>query len=650
MPKLSQLGHALRQRIQVYARRGGRIPQALSALAPLDLRIVGRVVLQSVLVGVAAGLLGALFFFLLEYTQTLVLERGVGYIPLRAQGELGSFSLVPGVFRPWLLMLVPAMGGLLCGLVVQLAREARGGGGNATIDAFHHHGGIIRRRVIWVKMLASLCSLGSGGAGGREGPTMLIGGALGSLVGRLLHVNSRERRILLVAGVAAGISAVFRTPLGAALLAVEFLYKDGFESDALIPAVLASVVSYSLVVALFGQSTLFGHVPRVPLVLVHLPLYALLALLVSAMGALFVKALQVSHRGFTALPIPAWLRPALGGLLLGVFTTPIIVLVGRHVDAAGQGLGLLGGGYGAVQAAISGAQWLPQGWFGVQLLVMLAFAKVLASALTIGSEGSAGDFAPSLAIGGLLGGAFGRAVQLLSGDPRISPAAFALVGMGVLYGGVANVPLSALILVCELAGNYDLLVPLMLALGISYVALRKVNLYAAQVPTQGESPAHRQALLLETFRSARVREVVPLSRPYSSFSENTTAGVMLDKLVEVDWQDVFPILDANGKALGLVTAESLRVVAAQSEAMEWAVAVDLMQPLVFVSLDDDLRSATERLLSNSLRALPVLNEVGKVVGLLDETDITQWHLSGAPEVTKSALPPSRPSWELPFRR
>src|SRR6185295_16336690 len=115
----------------------------------------------------------------------------------------------------------------------------------ATIDAFHHDRGVVRPRVIWVKCLASICTLGTGGAGGREGPTMQIGGALGALASRMLRVSLRERRILLVAGVAAGISAVFRTPLGAALLAVEVLYRDGFESDALIPSVLASVISYA---------------------------------------------------------------------------------------------------------------------------------------------------------------------------------------------------------------------------------------------------------------------------------------------------------------------------------------------------------------------------------------------------------------------
>ena len=119
----------------------------------------------------------------------------------------------------------------------------------------------------------------------------------------------------------------------------------------------------------------------------------------------------------------------------------------------------------------------------MQLLLLLALAKMVASSLTIGSGGSAGDFAPSLAIGGLLGGAFGRAAELLLADPRIDPGAFALVGMGAFYGGIAHVPLSALVLVCELAGSYDLLVPLMLAQGIAFVALRKRSLYDAQVPT-----------------------------------------------------------------------------------------------------------------------------------------------------------------------
>jgi CIC family chloride channel protein len=470
------------------------LPRLFGNDGPLDLRILGRAVLQAAAVGLACGLLGAVFLSALDRAQHWVLEVLAGYQPLRAQGETGAALVAARPFRPWLLLVLPALGGLLCGLATRRWPDARGGGGDAMIAAFHHRQGAMPARLIPVKMLASICTLGSGGAGGREGPTMLIGGAVGSLVGRLFAAAPRERRILMLAGVAAGIAAVFRTPLGAALLAVEILYKDGFESDALIPAVLASVMSYSVVISIHGKTTLFGHpAGGFPFVPAHLVLYGLLAALVALLAIGFLRTLRLVRRSCARLPLPRWALPGLGGLALGALVTPILVLAGSRIGNPGQGFGILGGGYGAVQLAISGAPWLPGGWSAVGLLAALALAKLMAAALTIGSGGSAGDFAPALAMGGLLGGAFGHTAQLLLGDPRIDPGAFALVGMGAFYGGVAHVPLAALVLVCEMAGNYDLLVPLMLALGISCVALRRHALYEAQVATQGDSPVYRRS-------------------------------------------------------------------------------------------------------------------------------------------------------------
>ena len=475
--------------------RARKPQQALHAMltdaSGMDLTVIGRTLLHAALVGAAAGLVGAAFFAGLEYLQRLLLEDLGGYHPLRAAGEnfLGP-SHIEHKFRPWLLVLLPAVGALASGIISQLAPETRGGGGDAMINAFHHAGGIIRRRVIWVKALASFFTLGTGGSGGREGPTMQIGGALGSTVGRLLRVTPAERRILMVAGVAAGIAAVFRTPLGAALLAVEVLYHDDFESDALIPAVLASVVAYSIVISIYGESTLFAQPSRFPFVPGHLWLYGLMALLVALLANLFVRTLRTVQGVTVRLAVPEWAKPALGGLTLGVFAVPLILLVGWQVGQPGQGVGLMGGGYGAVQVAISGAPWLPPGWSAVALLGGLCIAKIFASSLTIGSGGSAGDFAPSMVIGGLFGGAFGRAVQLLSDDPRINPAAFSLIAMGTFYGGLAHAPLSSLIMVCELAGSYDLLVPLMLAEGIAFIALRNRSLYHAQLPSRRYSPAH----------------------------------------------------------------------------------------------------------------------------------------------------------------
>src|SRR5450432_1797223 len=262
----------------------------LKEATPVDLRIVGRTLLHALLVGVVAGLMGAAFFALLEIVQRFVLEYVAGYRILRASGETFMTELdAARPFRWWLLLFLPAVGALASGLISQLAPETRGGGGDAMIDAFHQKGGVIRRRVAGIKALASLFTLGTGGAGGREGPTMQIGGALGSWVGRVLKVSTSERRILMVAGVAAGIAAVFRTPLGAALLAVEVLYRDDFESDALIPAVLASVVAYSVVISIYGESTLFAQPSRFPFVPGHLWLYGIMAIVVAVLAGLFVR-------------------------------------------------------------------------------------------------------------------------------------------------------------------------------------------------------------------------------------------------------------------------------------------------------------------------------------------------------------------------
>lgn len=617
--------------------RGARsyLPIFFAASAPLDLRILGRMLWRAALVGAGAGLLGALFFAAVEIFQRLLLDHLAGYAVLRAHGETFARGIATGEFRPWLLCLLPAVGGLACGLLTRKVPEARGGGGDSMMEAFHLRGGAIRRRVIPTKMLASTAVLATGGAGGREGPTMLVGGAIGSLVGRVLGVSARERRVLLIAGVAAGISAVFRTPLGAALLAVEILYKDGFESDALVPSVLASVVAYSIVISIFGESTLFSHAPRYPFLAAQLPLYALLAVALSLCAIGFLTLFRAVQRGAARLPGPVWLRPAIGGLLLGLLATPIVWLVGERLGSAGQGLGILGGGYGAAQTAISGAPWLTGGWTAVGLLCLLAVAKMAAASLTIGTGGSAGDFAPSLAIGALLGGAFGRAAQLLLADPSIDPGAFALVGMGVFYGGIAHVPLAALVLVCELAGNYDLLVPLMLALAIGFIALRRQSLYPAQVASPRESPVHRDALLLDALTSIRVADLAARSGPHASFAPATPAGEMLAAAGEATGQAVFPVIDGGGVLRGLVSADSLRVLAADRDGTAWAVAADLMMPPITVTGSDDLRRTADRLVANGLREIPVVGADGGIVGFIDEAEIARVVLAAAARAEES---------------
>jgi CIC family chloride channel protein len=605
---------------------------------PLSFQLLGRTLLHAALVGAAAGLIGSLFVAGLEILQRVLLEGLTGYLPLKAAGEL-VLDAKPAEWRPWLLWIVPGIGALLGGAVSRLAPETRGGGSDAIIDAFHNHKGVVRRRVPAVKLLASILCLGTGGSGGREGPTMQIGGSIGSIVGRYLNVSERERRILLVAGTAAGMAAVFRTPLGAALLAVEVLHRDDFESDALVPSVLASVVAYSVFISFFGEATLFAHAPRYPFVPSHLPLYALLAVLISIVASVFLATLRAVQRLSARTKVPDWVKPGLGGLALGVFATPIILFIGPHVGQPGQGLGILGGGYGAAQVAISGAHWFPEGWSGVELLLMLGVVKILATSLTVGTGGSAGDFGPSLVMGGIFGGAFGRAAQLLFHDPRLDPGAFALVGMGIFYGGLAHVPIASLVMTCELAGSYDLLVPLMLAEGIAFVMLRHRALYHAQVGTRRDSPAHRDDLIFDVLKGIKVGAVVVRDRPYTAFARQTRAAEVIEKVATSEWQDAFPVLGPDGKLEGMISVDVLRTMATDPDLSRIALADDMMQAPVAIGVDDDLHVALETMLKEGVRELLVVEKGGKIVGFLDEAEITQiYHATTArvPRAPESA--------------
>lgn len=611
------------------------VEQGFAARTPLTLQLLGRFLLHAAAVGAAVGVASVLFVEGLELTQHFVLERLAGYIPLRAAGEGHGFAGV-AAFRPWLLLVLPAVGALLGGVLSTLAPETRGGGSDAIIKAFHHGDGVVRRRVPIVKVLASIATLGFGGSGGREGPTMQIGGSIGSIVGRYLGVSVRERRILLVAGAAAGMAAVFRTPLGAALLAVEVLHRDDFESDALVPSVLASVVSYSVFISIFGEGTLFAHADKYRFVPVHLPLYVLMALVVSGAAAAFVGTMRAVQRLTDKIRVPPWLRPALGGLALGALATPIVWLLGSRMGE-GQGLGILGGGYGSAQIAITGASWFPDGWRGVEVLLMLGVVKIVATSLTVGTGGSAGDFGPSMVMGGLFGGAFGRAAQLVLHDPRIDAGAFALVGMGTFYGGLAHVPIGSLVMTCELAGSYDLLVPLMLTEGVAFLLLRGTTLYEAQVRTKRDSPAHRDDLIVDLLKELRVDSVIVKDRPLVAFRRDTPAREVIRGVAGADWQDAFPVLSDGGELVGVVTTDILRAASSEPDLGTVALADDMMAAPVSVRETEDLHAALEVMLANGMRELLVTDVDGKVVGVVDEAEITAAYLAAT-----ARMPPSGP--------
>lgn len=236
--------------------------------------------------------------------------------------------------RPWLLPVVTTLGGLISGVIVfSLAPEAEGHGTDAAIDAIHHRGGRLRARVPPVKLVSAAITIGSGGSGGREGPAAQISAGFGSLLGQWLHLAPRDRRIAVAAGMGAGIGAIFRAPLGGAVMAAEILYIHDLEIEALIPSLIASIVGYSVYGAIEGWQPIFGAQPELgfdhPLVLVY---YALLGLICGGGGLLYAKTFYGVTAIFHHLKLPRWLKPALGGLLVGLIGLEV---KGRSTPATG---------------------------------------------------------------------------------------------------------------------------------------------------------------------------------------------------------------------------------------------------------------------------------------------------------------------------
>lgn len=431
-----------------------------------------RLIIDALLLGVVGCLAAQVFTLLLRGAEIVFLGWLAAYQPPALPEEGGVLREVVGAYSLWLIPLSTTLGGLLSGILVfGLAPEAEGHGTDSAVKAFHRAGGFIRYRVPGLKMIASALTIGSGGAAGREGPTALIAAGIGSIYAGLLKRPDEERRLLVLMGMAAGLSAIFRSPLGCAIFAVEVLYSDvEYESCALFYTIVASLVAYVLNGFFVGWQPLF-QVPQgltIPGLVDH-GWFLMLGLAGGLMATLIPVVFYGVRDAFHALRVPPHIKPAIGGLGVGLMA-----------------LGLpqvLGGGYGWIQEAIDGR-------LTATLLVTLLFAKTLAFALTVSSGGSGGVFAPCLFVGAMLGGLLGK----LFGQP---PAAFVIVGIVAVFGAAARVPFATLLMVAEMTGGYQLLVPAAVALTVSCSIqvtlsnrLKYNSLYEAQVPTRADSPAH----------------------------------------------------------------------------------------------------------------------------------------------------------------
>jgi len=585
-------------------------------LKAFDFKSAGKWFLLSAMIGIVAGLGAIVFQFLSQFVFYVALFQASGYAPEEPRGEYKFFSHEHTEFTPWKIVAVMIGGGLASGwLVFKFAPEAAGHGTDAAIESFHHERGMIRSRVPLIKTIASAVTLGTGGSGGREGPIAQIGAGFGSYLGTRLKLSDRDRRIMVAAGMGAGVGSIFRAPLAGALFAGEILYKDAeIESDAIVPAAISSIIGYSVYCLSLPENLrftpLFGPELRFTLSSpLELAPYALLAVILSFAAVMFIKMFYGGHQLFDRLSLPPQYRAALGAGMAGLFGLGVYYWFGGNADA----LAVLCTGYGAIQKVVD-----TEATMTISLLLAIVVGKMITTTCTISSGGSGGVFGPSMVIGGCLGGAVGRYFHDIWPEIVHQPQAYAIVGMAGFFAGAAHAPISTIIMVSEMTGNYQLLLPSMWVSTLCFLFCRRWTLYQKQVASRLESPAHRGDFIVDVLEGIKVGDVFVPGRPVVLVPESMTLDKIVHLLAETH-ESYFPVVNADEKVVGIFSARDVRTYLYDETIWNLAIAEDIMvTDIVSVTPEDDLNTALQRFTSLNLDELPVFDAAGegKLLGML----------------------------------
>jgi CIC family chloride channel protein len=625
-------------------------------LSGTRLRNQARLLGAAVLVGVVAGLGAIVFSLACNVVVYFALNRGAGYHPVEPANEHAPSWLPPFAsdLRPWALLLIPTVGGVISGvLVFSIAPEAEGHGTDAVIAAYHNPKGRIRYRVPFVKTIASAITIGSGGSGGREGPIAQIGAGFGFFLGDLLRMRPAERRVLMAAGMGAGVAAIFRAPLAGALFAAEVLYfSPEFEPEVIMPAGLASVVSYCT----FGLFLRDGWQPlfNTPNLTFDNPWqlgpYLLLALVMIFLAMIYTRSFYGLTNLFHRIPLPRHVKPAVGALLTGA--VGLALYLGFRASGNGNTfvLSVLSFGYGSLQAALDDSITAAvggQALAAAAVLLAIALGKILTTGLTIGSGGSGGVFGPSMVIGGCAGGALGLVLQFVCGHlgmPAVAPApaAFVLVGMAGFFAAAAKTPFSTIIIVSEMTGNYNLLLPALFVCTLTFLFSDKQSLYRNQVVSRAASPAHQGSWVREVLVGMQVSQFLSPNWAGPTLHPNDSIVGVIDRFDPASG-DILPVIDEDRRLLGVVCLEEVHVAAQAPHAFPLLLAVDLMRRIERpLRPDDTLDRAMELFNDNDLLALPVVDKDRRVLGVVRRYDAANAYLRRLHEPRT----PSSPSLDI----
>ena len=547
-----------------------------------------------ILMAMAVGLLGGYgavgFRWLILFVQdTLFGNGGEGFL---------EYLLT----LPWYAKLYPPIiGGLLVGPIVYFfAREAKGHGVPEVMESVALKGGVIRKRIVVIKSLASAICIGSGGSVGREGPIVQIGSAIGSTFGQIMGVSVDRMRTLVGCGAAAGIAATFNAPIAGVMFAMEIILGE-FGIATFSPIVVSSVMATVISRAYLGNYPAFV-VPHYTLVSIsEIPLYMILGIIAGLIGVFFTTLLYKSEDLFDAWKIPEYTKAAIGGLMIGT-----IGIFFPHI---------FGVGYDAIGLAL--LEKLP--WI---IILALVFIKILATSLTIGSGGSGGIFAPSLFVGSMTGGAFGYLVHTLLPATTATAGAYSLVGMGAVVAATTHGPITAILILFEMTGDYKIILPLMLSCIIASILasqIKRESIYTTKLIRRGTDI--RAGKEVNVMKSLLVEDA--MTHEVETISENMPLRDLL-KFTLSSKHSSFPVVNNEGLLTGILTFQDFKGVIYEEGLEDLVVAKEFSTAKVItINKNENLDTALKKIGFRNIEQLPVVDENNprKIIGILSRRDV-----------------------------
>ncbi len=545
-------------------------------------------VILAAIIGVIGGYGAIGFRYLIYFFQGLFVSQG--------ENLIHSLEMLPWYTK----VIIPPLGGLVVGpLIYFLAREAKGHGVPEVMEAIVLHGGRIRPRVVFVKALASAITLGTGGSVGREGPIVQIGSAMGSTIGQLLKFSQQRIKTLVACGAAAGIAATFNAPIAGVFFSVEIILGN-FAINTFSPIVVSSVLATVISHYYLGNTPAFT-IPSYMLKSVwEFPLYLVLGVIIAGVGLIFMRSIVWMEKGFDHLRIPEYLKASVGVIPLG-----ILLCWFPHI---------YGNGYETIGLAMAGS-------ISFGMLLLLIPVKVFATSLTLGSGGSGGIFAPSIFIGAVTGGAFGHIVNVLWPSCTATSGAYALVGMAALVGCVTHAPVTSIIILFELTGDYQIILPLMFACIIATLITSnsyKDSIYTAKLSNRGidltvglESTIMKQHIVRDVMHIDNI--TIDPTMPF----ENLFNHILNSK------SEHFFVVGLDGMYLGEICLHRVSQIMRNEGLKSKRRALDVMNPsFPTVEPDHSLMHCVRVFGIHDVDELPVVDpETGKFVGVIKNSDI-----------------------------